>query len=173
MVKRKKYTKVAQGLAQGLDQSEAVRGAGYAESTVRKKAYQIVQRPLVQSALTDALERQGLTMEKLMKVYLEALEANHVVKSSERLEAVETEVPDVRMRVDAANHVAQFYGGVPQSVEMPGPAPPGLHVTIECATPPEQRAPKDITPPATSTPIQVVIEQQEAPSDNGRRRPSL
>jgi len=87
-------------MARGLSATEAVRQAGYAESTVQKKAYQIVQRPLVQSALTDALERQGLTMEKLMKVYLDALEANHVVKSSERLEAVETEVPDVRMRVD-------------------------------------------------------------------------
>ena len=159
-------------MARGLSATEAVRQAGYAESTVQKKAYQIVQRPLVQSALTDALERQGLTMEKLMKVYLDALEANHVVKSSERLEAVETEVPDVRMRMDAANHVAQFYGGVPQSVEMPGPVPEGLTVIIECATPNERQGPKDITPPATSTPIQVVIEQQEAPSGNGRQRPS-
>jgi len=167
--KRKKFAKVAQGLASGLNQSQAVREAGYAESTVRKKAYQIVQRPLVQSALTDALERQGLTMEKLMKVYLDALEATIVVKSSERLEAVETEVPDVRMRVDAANHVAQFYGGVPQSVEMPGPVPEGLTVIIECATPNDRPAPKDITPPRSNKPVEIIIEPQEAVSGNGRQ----
>ncbi len=158
MSKRKKYAKVAEGLASGLDQSESVRQAGYAESTVRKKAYQIVQRPLVQSALTDALERQGLTMEKLMKVYLDALEANHVVKSSERLEAVETDVPDVRMRVDAANHVAQFYGGVPQSVEMPAPPPPGLTVIISRRDPTQTTMPpKDITPPSGQGQLDVKI----------------
>ncbi len=151
-------------MARGLSATEAVRRAGYAESTVQKKAYQIVQRPLVQSALTDALERQGLTMEKLMKVYLDALEANHVVKSSERLEAVETEVPDVRMRVDAANHVAQFYGGVPQSVEMPGPVPPGLTVHIYEARPAED-TPKDITPPTGQGPLRVTITQREDDKD--------
>ena len=158
MSKRKKYTKVAQGLASGLDQSEAVRQAGYAESTVRKKAYQIVQRPLVQSALTDALERQGLTMEKLIRPLLDGLHANHVVKSSENLEAIETNVPDVRTRMEAADRLAQLYGGIPRQVEMPPPPPPGLTVIISRRDPDAPVAPRDVTPTTTpGEPLQVKI----------------
>ncbi len=155
-------------MARGLSATEAVRQAGYAESTVQKKAYQIVQRPLVQSALTDALERQGLTMEKLMKVYLDALEANHVVKSSERLEAVETEVPDTRTRVDAADRVSRFYGAIPTQVEMPAPPSPGLTVIISRSDPNQPRPePKDITPPSGQGQLDVKITRR---GDNGDGR---
>jgi len=65
--KRKDHIKVAEGLARGLSKREAVRQAGYANSTAEKKAYDIVKRPLVQSALTEALERQGVTFDQILK----------------------------------------------------------------------------------------------------------
>ncbi len=47
---------VALGLAQGLSQVEAVKQAGYSDSTAEKKAFEIVRRPQVQNFLTEALE---------------------------------------------------------------------------------------------------------------------
>lgn len=52
---------MAEGLTRGLSQAEAVRRAGYSENMAGKNAYRVVHRPLVQSALTRALARQGGT----------------------------------------------------------------------------------------------------------------
>jgi hypothetical protein len=56
--KQKNPRRIAEGLAKGLTQVKACQEAGYAPSTAQKLGYHICKRPLVQSALTEALERQ-------------------------------------------------------------------------------------------------------------------
>ena len=45
--KQKNPQKIAEGLAQGLTQMQAVEEAGYSPMTAQKKAYDIVKRPVV------------------------------------------------------------------------------------------------------------------------------
>ena len=73
MGKRKDQRAVAEGLARGLNKREAVRQAGYSPMTAEKKAYAIVKRPLVQSALTEALgSRQGVTFDHILQPVVDA-----------------------------------------------------------------------------------------------------
>ena len=62
--KQKNPQKIAEGLAQGLTQVKAVEEAGCSPMTAQKKAYDIVKRPVVQTVLTEALERQGMTFDR-------------------------------------------------------------------------------------------------------------
>ena len=57
---QKNPQKIAEGLAKGLTQVQAVEQAGYSPMTAQKKAYAIVKRPMVQSAFTEALEQLAL-----------------------------------------------------------------------------------------------------------------
>jgi hypothetical protein len=102
--KKKDHRVVAQGLARGLSQVEAVRQAGYSESTARKKAYQIFRRPLVQSALTVALARQGATLAKIVQPVVDGLGAKVRVtvpgRGRKRPKVYETELPDHEIRLN-------------------------------------------------------------------------
>jgi len=51
--------------------------------TAENKIYDIVKRPLVQSALTEALERQGATFDKILKPLIDGLDANLVARTFE------------------------------------------------------------------------------------------
>ncbi len=55
----KKEAQFVKGVVEGLSQNDAARRAGYSEQTARKVAYQVLQRPLVRTAFTDALEQAG------------------------------------------------------------------------------------------------------------------
>ncbi len=58
--KRKRSQRaVALGSAQGLSQIEAVKQAGYSDSTAEKTAYRIVRLPQVQSVLTEGSRAKG------------------------------------------------------------------------------------------------------------------
>ena len=147
MGKRKDQRKVAEGLARGLSKREAVRQAGYSAMTAEKKAYAIVKRPLVQSALTEALERQGMTLEHILRPLIDALDANVIVRSQRHGCAQETSFPDHELRMRAADLLIGLYGGVPKAIEIPPLPPKGLVVIIQKdGEPSEQKAPVDVTP---------------------------
>ncbi len=126
MAKQKDQRKVAWGLARGLSKAEALRQAGYAESTIDHKSSQIIRRPQIQSFLTDALERMGVTTEKLLKPVVDGLHANVVVKHSESLAAVVTDVPDLSVRMQAHDRIVDLYGGKPRDVDPKVPSPSTL-----------------------------------------------
>jgi len=86
----------------------------------RSKASDILRRPLVQSALTEALERQGVSLRKLVKPIADGLKATLV--TTHRGEAIETDIPDHRTRLEAAELAISLHGGLPKQVELP-PAP--------------------------------------------------
>ena len=154
MGKRKDHIKVAEGLARGLSKREAVRQAGYSDSTAEKKASAIVNRPLVQSALTEALERQGVTFDQILKPLMDALGATLVARTLKGL--VQTTLPDHRIRLEAHDRAIRPYGGTPRATEIPPPPAPGLVVIIERDKGPSaQQKPVDVTPKTKIQPYGV------------------
>ena len=125
--KQKNPQKVAEGLAKGLTQVQAVEEAGYSPMTAQKKAYAIVKRPIVQSALTDALELQGMTFERILKPVVDALDATVIARTLAG--PVKTKLPDHRIRLEAHDRLISIYGGTPRPSEIP-PLPPKALVVI-------------------------------------------
>ena len=127
--KQKNPQKIAEGLAQGLTQVKAVEEAGYSPMTAQKKAYDIVKRPLVQTALTEALERQGMTFERILKPVVDALDATVIAHTLAG--PVKTKLPDHRIRLEAHNRLVSLYGGTPRASEIPPMPANGLVVIIQ------------------------------------------
>jgi len=140
--KQKNARKIAEGLARGLTQMPAVLEAGYAASTAQKKAYAIVKRPSVQSALTDSCERilakQNIPFDRIVEPYFDALDAPLMVKRTQLGDAQVPKdpetgkpFPDYRLRMDAADRIVNLYGGKPRDVEMPVEPPKGITIIIQ------------------------------------------
>jgi hypothetical protein len=127
--KQKNPQKIAEGLAKGLTQVKAVEEAGYSPITAQKKAYDIVKRPLVQTALTEALERQGMTFDRILKPVVDALDATVVAHTLAG--PVKTKLPDHRIRLEAHNRLVSLYGGTPRGSEIPPLPAQGLVVIIQ------------------------------------------
>ena len=127
--KQKNPQKIAEGLAQGLTQVKAVEEAGYSPMTAQKKAYDIVKRPLVRTALTEALERQGMTFDRILKPVVDALDATVVAHTLAG--PVKTKLPDHRIRLEAHNRLVRLYGGTPRASEIPPMPANGLVVIIQ------------------------------------------
>jgi hypothetical protein len=148
--KKKDHSVVAQGLARGLSQAEAVRRAGYSESTARKKAYQIFRRPLVQSALTAALARQGATLAKIVQPVVDGLDAKVRVTvpgyGRRRPKVYETELPDHEIRLKAHDRAVSLLGGRVKPEEIPDPPVPPCEIHIHS----RQDAPADHQAPVAS-----------------------
>lgn len=109
--------KFIRGRVQGLSQRAAALRAGYSLSVARSKASDILRRPLVQSALTDALRRHGITLSKLVKPIADALKAN--LTTTFMGVATETKIPDHKTRLDACEMGLALHGGLPKQVELP------------------------------------------------------
>ncbi len=99
---------VALGLAQGLSQIEAVKQAGYADSTAEKKAYRLVRHPQVQSFLPEALEALGVTAWQILQPIKDGLEACEVVRTEDG--KILTDHPDHKTRFMAHDRAVQLYG---------------------------------------------------------------
>ncbi len=109
---------VALGLAHGLSQIEAVKQAGYSDSTAEKKAYRIVRHPQVQSVLTEALEALGVTAKQILQPIKDGLEACEVVKTEAG--KILTDHPDHKIRFMALDRAVQLYG-LGKGAEHPAP----------------------------------------------------
>lgn len=104
---------VAKNLAIGMKPEEALLEAGYSPTTARKKAYQIIRHPVVQSLLTESCERvlqkQNKSFDDLLKPFVKALDATVVVKMPAAEGAVQTTVVDHSTRMAAAEHLIGLY----------------------------------------------------------------
>lgn len=140
--KRRKLTsreqRLVQGVARGKSKAQAARDAGYAESTALKQASTILNRPLVRSVLTEALEEAGATMRKVVQPVVDALEANvRVLKvvpdpegDGKKKCLIEIEAPDHKTRLEAHDRAVALYGGVPKVGEGT-PTTGGLTIFID------------------------------------------
>ena len=72
---------MVQGILSGLNNSEAARRAGYAQSTVRKKIHILVGRRRVRAAISEAIIRsKGIKIEELTSRISEGLEAVKMIR---------------------------------------------------------------------------------------------
>ncbi|MEE8494251.1 MAG: hypothetical protein V3S25_09435 [Nitrospirales bacterium] len=133
---------VALGLAHGLSQIEAVKQAGYADSTAKKKAYRIVQRPQIQNFLTEALEALGVTAKKIMQPIVDGLEAREVVRSKDG--DILADDPDHRVRLQAHDRAVALYG-LGKGAEHPAPGldtqpSPTYNIQVNFVSPKDREA---------------------------------
>jgi phage terminase small subunit len=82
VVKRKIQDKlIARALLKGAKKGKAVQAGGYAKSTARSKATEIVARPGVQEELNRLADKIGLTDQKLLEKHVELLDAQKTVST--------------------------------------------------------------------------------------------
>lgn len=93
--------------------TRAAMDAGYAKSTAEKKSHTFLQRPLVKSALTNALERVGVTLEHIVQPIADALKATRSYVNKDGV-MVESQVPDHKTRLEASRDAVALLGGIPK-----------------------------------------------------------
>jgi hypothetical protein len=141
------------GVVEGKSLIRAAKDAGYAKSTAEKKSHTFLQRPLVRSALTNALERIGVTLEAIVQPISDALKATKSYVTKDGL-MVESQVPDHKIRLEAARDGVALLGGIPKVGEGT-PTAHGLNLFIAVDHGQERseqmppRVMKDITPSPT------------------------
>jgi hypothetical protein len=171
----------------GKSKIQAAKNAGYAKSTAEKKSYAILQRPLVKSALTEAMVRIGMTHEQIVQPLKDALTAmrSYVDPKSGRL--VETQVPDHKIRLEASRAAVALLGGIPKvgegtptahglnlfiavdygqrrSVEMPPRVMTDITPSRPSAAPPKPtQEPRQDKAVVKAPHVRVAVQIQEAP----------
>lgn len=166
--------KLVRGVVAGKTVLKAAMDAGYSPMTARKNAYSYLQRPLVKSALTDALERVGVTYERMIQPVADALNATKLVaKGRETLDGKVTEyveVEDHAIRLAAHDRAVALVGAIPKVGEGT-PAAHGLNLIITAvAAQPTQadRVPRVVseapTAPSSPAPRAMRLTVEAAPS---------
>lgn len=110
----------------------ALMAAGYAESSAEKAAAAILNRPLVKSELTRALERAGVTFANIVKPIADGLQATKQYVHP-RLGLMTTTAPDHDIRLKSVDRAIELYGGVPKVGEAL-PASTGLNLFVSVQT---------------------------------------
>jgi hypothetical protein len=134
-------------VAAGKSRIQAAKDAGYATSTAEKKSYTFLQRPLVKSALTEAMVRIGMTHEMMVQPLKDALTATRSYVDPKSGLLVETQVPDHKMRLEASRDAVAIFGGIPKVGEST-PSAHGLNlfISVASAQPPRGPEPKPVNP---------------------------
>jgi hypothetical protein len=132
------------GVVAGKSLIQAAKDAGYATSTAGKRSYLILQRPLVKSALTNALERVGVTLEHIVQPIADALKATRSYVNKDGL-MVESHVPDHKIRLEASRDAVALLGGIPKVAEGT-PSAHGLNLFIAVDPGTRREEPPSSTP---------------------------
>ena len=148
---------VAKNLALGMKPEEALIEAGYSPTTARKKAYRVIRHPEVQSRLTESVERvlakEQAEFDAIVEPYVKALKAKVVVKNSQELKAVETEIPDHSVRMEAASHLTKLFQpkNAEDQEEEAGKSGPPVILQINFIKPPPDKDAKLLGPPLSGS----------------------
>ena len=161
MSRRKRYLdnrekQFVEGVTSGKSLAQSARDAGYSRSTAAKKSYAIAQRPLIESALTEALLNQGITLEKIVKPIVDGLEATvRIVRKNGTV--IVTDLPDHRVRGENADRAIALLGGVARAQEKPLPPAPSLIVNISEFPSTQRAGPDGYEPQGGNEPIQLNV----------------
>lgn len=107
----------------------ALRAAGYAQTT---PVASVLNRPLVKSALTDAMDKIGLTHEHIVLPIKRALTATRSFVSRDG-DVISTDLPDYKYQLEASRDAVAIFGGVPKVGEGT-PTAHGLNLFIAVDT---------------------------------------
>lgn len=110
---RRRRKAVAKNLLKGMGATEACVAAGYSPIAANSDGYRIIRHPEIQSRLTEAVARvlakEQVEFDAIVEPYVKALKAKVVVKNSKLLQAVEADIPDHSLRMEAAAHLTKLY----------------------------------------------------------------
>lgn len=120
--------RAAQNYARGMSKRDALIEAGYSESTANKSAAAVFNRPLVQSELTRALKKVGVTFEKIVQPIADGLRAKKSFLHN-KLGLITTDEADHLVRLAAADRAIDLMGGIPKVGESV-PTSTGLNVFV-------------------------------------------
>ncbi len=103
-----KEQKLVQGVAMGKSQRQAALEAYDVKNpeTASAVASEALSKPNVRQALNDALERHGITIDKIIKPVADALEADRVMIVGKKV----YKTPDHAIRLNASRTAAKFAG---------------------------------------------------------------
>lgn len=146
------------GLSEGKTPLPSAVDAGYSESTAKKAAHEILRRPLVQSASTDALMRCGITLDAIIRPLVDELQAKWRVLTENG--PIEMNFPDHKIRGEYLNRA------VPREVEIPAPVRPPPIINIQQYPPessekPNTRSGPDASGPSQQPPFRVTFHVKE------------
>ena len=145
----------AENLARGMKPQEAMIAAGYSPLYAQHQGYKAIKRPCIQSAFTDSCERiflrRNIPFDRIVERYVDALDAPLMVKRTQLGDAripkdpdTGKPYPDHAIRMEAAGHLVDLYGGKPREVEMPSAPARGLTIIIRRE--PTAQAPTVVNP---------------------------
>jgi hypothetical protein len=164
-VRRVRQRKAAALLAKGVPATQALIQAGYSKSYAYARQYRVIEQPEIRSLVTAAFRRAGLTMKQVIQPYLDGLQATIITR--EGLRARKTKIPDLGLRMDAADRILRLMGQVPRPVDYPDPpAPPcEIHIHAESDRPapgpqpaqPEPRANKAADGPTVQQAVLINV----------------
>jgi hypothetical protein len=95
--------------------------------------YSTLKLTHIQSALTDALERAGLSPDRMAGLLADAVGAVKTIVGGSRLAPVVVEVPDHPVRLSAYDRVVAAQGLVPRTADLPEAPPPSVNIIFERA----------------------------------------
>lgn len=118
-IKQKKFVK---GVAEGKPAYKAALEAYDTDdpNTANAIAVENLQKPMVKEAIEAEMEKQGITMEKIIAPVAKALNATHIVKASDGL-PLDTGVPDLEMQLKGHDRAVKLMNfGHKKDAETPG-----------------------------------------------------
>lgn len=93
--------------------------------------YKTLKLTHIQSALTDALRRKGLTPERMADLLADAVVATRSLVGGSRRAPVVLEVPDHQVRLGAYDRVVAAHGLVPRTADLPEAQPPPVSIVFQ------------------------------------------
>lgn len=132
LIPNKREQQAVEEYVKGKSQVQACKDAGYTPLTAEKKAYAILNRPLVQSALTAALFDAGISFRDIMQPVKDGLAATRVTSGSDgKLRT--THLPDHKIRLESHDRAVALMGGIPKVGEAT-PVAHGLVLNLNFTT---------------------------------------
>lgn len=107
-----KETKLVKGVAQGKTRRQAAKDAGYSgtDETVSVVASQTLNKPNVKEQLHKELEKQGITVEAIVKPIADGLKAEKVSVVGNGDQAMAEITPDHNIRIKSSQIASKWMG---------------------------------------------------------------
>lgn len=152
-INRTRQRALAVNLAKGMAPEPAMIDAGYSPTTARKKAFQVIRQPVIQSLLTESCQRimqkREMEFDAILEPYFDGLKAAVIVKSTQlgdaqipKDPATGEPFPDHHTRMAAADRLIEFHRpkGTQAEDNQPPPAPP-VNIQVRFIKPAASRDP--------------------------------
>ncbi len=140
--------------------------AGYSETTAKKRAYQVVQQPVIQSILTESCQRimskRQIDFDAILEPLFDSLGAKIIVKSAQ-FGTKEVDLPDHEIRMAASDRLIDLYRTKgKQSAEEEKPERPPVIFQVNFIDAPTAHTPKQVTGGPT-IPLKTSSQSEQVP----------